>query len=340
MKMNKWLTSGIITSLLMSMLVGCGTSKTNTPTTTQTTAPVKKVDFPTKPISLLVPFAAGGGTDATARTLAKAAEKTLGQPITVENKTGAGGAVGMTAGSTAKADGYTVTMVTVELATMSHIGISPLTYEAFKPVAQVNFDPATITVKADSPWKTAKEFLAYVKANPTKVKVGNAGAGSIWHLAAASVEKTADVKFTHIPFEGAAPAVTALLGGHVDAVMVSPAEVKTQVEAGKLRTLAIFDAKESPALPGVKTFEAETGLKPDTYVGTFRGIAVPKDTPDDVVKVLSDAFTKAAADAEFTDYMKKNGLGINVKESKAFGDFLKQNHESFGKIIPTLGLKK
>jgi len=298
-----------------------------------------KTDFPKKAVNLIVPYAAGGGTDATARALAKEAEKHLGQSIAVVNKTGGGGAVGFTEGATAKPDGYTVTMVTVELTTLHHLNLTPVTYKEFKPIAQINFDPATITVRADSPWKTAQEFIDYAKAHPGEVKVGNSGPGSIWHLAAAALEKDAGLKFNHVPFDGAAPAVTALLGGHIDAVPVSPAEVKAQVDAGKLRTLAIVDDKPSDALPGVKTLEEETGIK-TTYLGPWRGVVVPKDTPEDVVKVLTDAFMKAADEPAFKEYMNNNGLGIVIKNGADFEKLMEEADNSFGELIPALGLVK
>lgn len=321
--------------LSMSVITACGGGKDTATSANET----KAAGFPKKPITLIVPFAAGGGTDSTARALAKAAEKHIGQPITVVNKTGGGGSVGMTEGANANPDGYTVTVVTVELATLAHLGLSPLTYESFKPIAMMNYEPAAITVRADSPWKTAKEFLDHAKANPGKVKLGNSGTGAIWHLAAAAVEKNAGVTFNHIPFEGAAPAITALMGGHVDAVPVSPPEVKAQVEAGKLRSLAVVDDKPAAVLPGVKTLKEETGVQ-FAYFGTWRGLGVPKNTPDDIVQSLSSAFLKGMQEPDFIDYMGKNGLSIATKDSKAFGDYLKENHDRFGKLIPELGLSK
>ncbi|WP_281885159.1 tripartite tricarboxylate transporter substrate binding protein [Paenibacillus sp. YYML68] len=336
MMRQKWKAALAVTAIMgMTVLTACG----GTAPTSSGQSAASKVEFPTKPISLIVPFAAGGGTDTTARALAKSAEKYLKQPVTVINKTGGGGSVGMTEGSNAKSDGYTVTVVTVELTTLSHLGLSPITHQSFKPVGMMNYEPAAITVRADSPWKTMKEFLDYAKANPGQVKLGNSGTGAIWHLAAAGLEKGTGTKFNHIPFEGAAPAITALLGGHVDAVPVSPPEVKAQVESGKLRTLAILDDKPAAVLPGVKTLKEETGIE-FSYIGTWRGLGVPKDTPDEIVQQLSDGFMKAVEDEEFKDFMKKNGLTIMAKDAKSFGQHLKDNHDKFGKLIPELGLAK
>lgn len=334
-KRSRSLLMSLTVVLGMTVLTGCGgaTAKTSG------ARAGKSADFPNKPISLIVPFAAGGGTDTTARALAKAAEKVFKQPVTVVNKTGGGGSVGMTEGSNAKSDGYTVTVVTVELTTLPHLGLSPITYQNFKPVGMMNYEPAAITVRADSPWQTMKDFLDYAKANPGKVRLGNSGTGAIWHLAAAALEKETGTKFNHIPFEGAAPAITALLGGHVDAVPVSPPEVKSQVESGKLRSLAVLDDKPAEVLPGVKTLKEETGIAFD-YIGTWRGLGVPKDTPDEIVQALSEGFLKGMEDEEFKAFMKKNGLTIVSKDSSSFGQYVKENDERFGKLIPELGLSK
>ncbi|WP_019534666.1 tripartite tricarboxylate transporter substrate-binding protein [Paenibacillus ginsengihumi] len=340
MKKRKWNALLSTTAIVgMTLLAACGGAAQTTAGQNAETGAAKPVNFPTKPINLIVPYAAGGGTDTTARALAKAAEKHLQQPITVVNKTGGGGSVGMMEGSNAKADGYTVTVITVELTTLPHLGLSPITYEDFQPIMMMNYEPAAITVRTDSPWKTLNEFLEYAKANPGRVKLGNSGTGAIWHLAAAAMEQATGTKFNHIPFEGAAPAITALLGGHVDAVPVSPPEVMTQVEAGKLRSLAVLDNKPSRVLPGVKTFKEETGTE-FSYIGTWRGLGVPKDTPDEILEILAEGFKKATEDSEFTDFMQKNGLSVVVKDSQSFAQYLKENHDNFGKLIPELGLSK
>ena len=324
--------AAIAIAALVSLTSACGVSTTTSGGNSEASA-----DFPKKPITLIVPFAAGGGTDSTARALAKAAEKHLGQPITVVNKTGGGGSVGMSEAANASPDGYTVGVVTVELTTLSHLGLSPLTYESFKPIAMMNYEPAAITVRADSEWESAQQLLDFAKANPGKLKIGNSGTGAIWHLAAATVEKATGAQFNHIPFEGAAPAITALMGGHVDAVTVSPPEVKAQVEAGKLRSLAVIDEKASAVLPDVKTLQEEIGIEFD-YVGTWRGLGVPKGTPDDIAGILSDAFLKGMQEPEFIDHMKNNGLTIVSLDAAGFGQYLKENHDRFGKLIPELGL--
>jgi tripartite-type tricarboxylate transporter receptor subunit TctC len=352
-KKMKKLLNLMIALILVLVVSACGNSAQNSATPSnsesQQNQPANTVqnqggsseaksDFPQKPITIVVPYAAGGGTDATARALAKATEKHLGQTINVVNKTGGGGAVGMAEVANAKPDGYTVLLTTVEITTLPHLGLSPVTYENFKHIAQINFDPGAITVRADSPFKTLEDFLNHAKQNPGAVKVGGSGVGGIWHLVTASVEKATGTKFNYVPFDGAAPAVTALLGGHVDAVAVSPAEVLAQVKAGKLRTLAVLSDERSQALPDVPTFK-ELGINA-TPVGPWRGLDVPKDTPDDIVKKLEEAFMKGAQEAEFKTFMENNGLGIVIKDSQGYGQLMKESHEFFGKLIPELGLKK
>lgn len=292
--------------------------------------------FPKKPVTIIVPSSAGGGTDSTARALASASEKYLGQSIGVVNKPGGSGAIGMTEGANAKPDGYTVTMVFVELTMLHHLGLTPLTHDQFKPIALVNLDPAALTVPADAPYDTLEEFIDYAKKHPGEIKIGNAGSGSIWHIAAESLAKSAGIEVNHVPFDGAAPAVTSLVGGHIDAVTVSPAEVKSQLDAGNLKTLAVMSDKRSDLIPDVPTF-AEKGVKVEP-IGTWRGLTVPKDTPDDVVKVLEQAFMKGAKEEEFKKFMQSNGLGISLKSPDEFEQLMKKNDSLFEGMIKDLGL--
>ncbi|MDF2522407.1 MAG: hypothetical protein K0R31_48 [Clostridiales bacterium] len=352
MKRNFWktlATAAIVMSLMATTACSGGkgttassSSNSSSSSSSQASPAPAKTDFPKKEVTIIVPYPAGGGTDMTARALAKSAEKYLGKSVIVVNKTGGSGLVGYTEGSTnVKPDGYNVTFLATDLTMLPHLVNTPISYQSFKPVMLVNSDTAAITVRADAPWNTVKEFLDYAKANPGKVKMGHGGVGSNWHIVVAALEKSMDVKFNQVPFESGGATIPALLGGHIDAVPVTYAEVKQNVDNGKLKTLAVLESNPSPeVIPStLKTFEKETGVKP-TVQGVWRGLAVPKDTPDDIVKILTDSFTKAAQDQDFKDIMKKSGLGIVIKDSKDFGVYLKENHEAFGKIISGLGLKK
>lgn len=292
--------------------------------------------YPSKEIEIIVPAGAGGGTDAAARALANEMKEDLGVGIGILNKPGASGSVGMTEGANAKADGYTLSMVFVELTMFEHLGLSPLRPSDVKPVALVNLDPAALTVRADAPYDTLEEFVEYAKANPGEISVGNAGTGSIWHIAAEILANDTGIELNHIPHEGAAPAVTALVGGHVDAVTVSPAEVRAQIEAGNLKTLAIMSDERSEVMPEVPTFKEE-GYDIQE-VATWRGITVPNDTPDEIVEKLEKSVMEAANTDSFKEFMASNGLGISVKNSVEFGQYMEENQKMFGEIIKELNL--
>lgn len=326
-KYTKYIAFAIVSVLLLA-IAGCGKDSSD--------GAGGKDDFPKKAITLISPTSAGGGTDAAARALAADVEKYLGQPVGVVNKPGGSGSVGMTEGANANPDGYTVTMVIAELTMLEHMGVSSLNQDQMKAVAMINLDPAALTVPADAPYDTLDGFIAYAKAHPGELKVGNAGSGSIWHVAAESLAKNAGIELNHVPFEGAAPAVTALVGGHIDAVTVSPAEVKTHLDAGNLKTLAVMSDKRSEIIPDVPTF-TEAGLESET-VATWRGITVPKDTPDEIVAVLEDAFLKAAKEENFQKFMSSNGLGIELKSSKEFTSFMNENYDYYKEMFAELGL--
>ncbi|WP_270181132.1 tripartite tricarboxylate transporter substrate binding protein [Alkalihalobacillus sp. CinArs1] len=293
-------------------------------------------DFPTQSLELIVPYAAGGGTDSLARSFADKAEENLGESIAVVNREGGGGAVGMQNGMNAKADGHTVTMVTVELLTLPHSGLAQFSYEDLQPIALLNEDPAAITVKADAPWDTLEDFVEEMKSGD-KLKVGNSGTGAIWHLAAAALEQEVGGELNHVPFEGAAPAVNALLGGHVDAVSVSPAEVKSQVESGELKVLGVMADNRVDSLPEVPTLK-ESGI--DLSIGTWRGLAVPADTPENAVNTLQESFKETAQTEEFKDTLTKLGIGYRYENAEGFSELLKEQDELFEELIPSLNLNQ
>ena len=177
--------------------------------------------YPKKGVTMICPWGAGGGTDAILRAVCSTAEKYLGTTITVENKTGGAGSIGFRAIKDAKPDGYTLGMITFELNSNPWQGLQDFTYEAYDPLIMVNTDAATITVKADAPYNTLAEFVDYCKAHPGKVNIGNSAPGSVWHIAAGLFASEAGIDVKHVPFEGAAGAVTAVSGGHIEAVSVS-----------------------------------------------------------------------------------------------------------------------
>ncbi|MFZ4285571.1 Bug family tripartite tricarboxylate transporter substrate binding protein [Variovorax sp. HJSM1_2] len=293
-------------------------------------------DYPNHQIELLVPYQAGGGTDGLARAFADASRKHINQPIVVLNKPGAGGAIGWSEVINSKPDGYKLAVLTVELLTLPHLGLAKFKYDDFQPIAQLNSDPAAITVKADAPWNTIEEFIAAAKKSPETVRVGNSGNGSIWHLAAAALQDKTGTKFNHIPYQGAAPAVLSLLGGHIEAVAVSPAEVWTHVQSGKLKTLVVMADKRLKGYENVPTAK-ERGI--DLSIGTWRGLGAPKNTPPEVMAKLREFTAKTAQEPSLREVMDKQNLGFVYTDGAAFKETLAKDNVYFGDLINKLNIK-
>jgi tripartite-type tricarboxylate transporter receptor subunit TctC len=293
-------------------------------------------DFPNRAIELLVPYQPGGGTDGLARAFSEASRKHISQSIVIVNRPGAGGAIGWTEVINAKPDGYKLAVLTVELLTLPHLGLAKFNYDDFQPIAQLNADPAAITVKADAPWNTIEEFLAAAKKSPESIRVGNSGNGSIWHLAAAALEDKTGTKFGHIPFQGAAPAVLALLGGHIEAVAVSPAEVTTHVQGGKLKVLMVMADKRVKGFEKVPTAK-ERGI--DLSIGTWRGIGAPKNTPPEVMAKLREITAKTAAEPLMHEVMDKQNLGYVYTDGAVFKETLAKDNVYFKQLITKLNIK-
>lgn len=293
-------------------------------------------EYPNRSIEIVVPASAGGGTDMLSRAFAEAVKKHLPQVMTVNNKPGASGAIGMGEMINAKPDGYKLSMVIVEITILPHLGLTKYTWEDFQPIARLNFDPAAISVRADAPWNTIEEFLAASQKSPGSMKMGNSGNGSIWHLAHAALEDKVGVEFNPIPYQGAAPAVVALLGGHIDAVAVSPGEVSAHVAGGKLKTLAIMSDQR------IKGFEKVPTLKErniDLSMGAWRGLAAPKGTPPEIIAILKAATRKAAEEPSFKESLDKMNLGFAYADADAFRVIMQKDSDMFKQLIAKLGLK-
>jgi len=297
--------------------------------------PVLSADYPDRPIELVVPWAAGGATDSMTRSFAEAAKKHLPQPFIVNNKPGATGSIGFSDVARASPDGYKVAVLTAELLIIPHMGIGKVTQDDFIPIARFNALASAITVRADAPWNSIEEFLDYARRNPGIVKVGNSGVGSIWHLAAAALQNKAKVEFSHIPFQGGNPAVLALLGGHVDAVAVSTAEVLTYVASGKLKTLAVMSEQR------VKGFDSVPTLKErniDLAIGSWAGLGVPKNTPPKVVETLKTATAKAMREPALIEAMNKLNLNAAFANDTAFKAQMLRDSEIFRGLVTDLKL--
>jgi tripartite-type tricarboxylate transporter receptor subunit TctC len=327
--MRRWISIGVV-------LVFCvGAFLTALPAPAAAAA-----KFPARPVQLICPWAAGGGTDRIARMVATLLEKEIGQPVAVVNRTGGSGAVGHTAGATANPDGYTITMVTVELVMMHWMGLTPLTYRDFTPVALLNVDPAGVQVATDSQWKTLKQLLDYVKANPGKAKASGTGKGGIWDVARAGMLKTAGIPIDAMPWvpsTGAATGLQELVAGGVQVVTASLVEGRSLIDAGKVRALATMSDERLSAFPNVATLK-EQGI--NWTMGAWRGIELPKGSSPEMVDFYAKALAKLVKSKDFVDFMNNGPFGIRYMPAQDFGKFLAEQDETFGVLMKEVGVAK
>jgi len=292
--------------------------------------PVQAAEFPTKEVQIIIPWAAGGATDLIFRALGATTGKYLGKAVVVVNRPGGGSAVGYTEAMQGKPDGYTLVSAVTPLAILPHQVSTAFTYKSFDPILNVVSDPSMFLVRSDAPWKSLKEFLDYAKKNPNMITVGNSGAGGGVHLVALAFERAAGVKFNHIPFSGGGPSVTAILGGHINAVSVSPPEGIEHVKAGKLKIVALFAEKRLEMFPDVPTVK-EQGI--DFAMGMWRGLAAPKGTPAEVIKKLHDSFKQGMDDPVLRKNAKDMAVNLQYLGPEAFGKLMAEDHEFYGKLV-------
>ncbi len=287
-------------------------------------------DYPERSIKLIVPWAAGGGTDTVARILAPEVEKVLGQNIVVMNKPGGNGAVGHTFGAQAKPDGYTITLGTTEMSTVHLLGLSDFSYRDFDPICLVATGPGCMAVLDSSPYDSLQDIIADAKERPGEVKVSSIGVGGIWNLVAVGLCKKADVEMNILPYNGGGPAVVAALGGHVDAASVGFMEALPQVLDGKMRFLGVASDERVPYYPDYPTFK-EQGV--DLALGAYWGIMVPKDVPAEIKKTISKAFQKAVSSQKFTDLCREKGFIQNYKDTQEFSSWLEKMDKVFKEVV-------
>lgn len=302
-----------------------------------TDGPGRAAEYPTREVTLIVPPSAGGGTDLIFRALAKATEPFLGKPIVVVNRPGAGGAIGHAEIARAKPDGYTIGAVLQQV----HLPFTrpevPYRWTDFTYIMMVNADPMAFGVRADRPWKTLKDLVEAAKQAPGKITVGNCGVGCISHLAAGLLEQAAGVRFQHVPFEGHAPGRTALLGGHLDVMVLTPAEAVDYVKSGQILVLAVTSEQRDSILPDVPTAR-EAGY-PIVAQG-WRSIGGPRGIPADVQKVIHDAFKKGLAQPSFQEFMKKSGFPVLYMGSDELRAYVEKERAEFRDVLDRLRLLK
>ncbi|MEK6245429.1 MAG: tripartite tricarboxylate transporter substrate binding protein [Pseudomonadota bacterium] len=300
-----------------------------------------QAQYPQRPIQLIVPWGAGGGTDATARIIASLMEKELKQPINVVNRTGGSGVVGHDAIARAPADGYTIGLITVEITMMHHVGLTALKHSDYTPIGLVNADPAGIHVRVDSPYKNTRDLIAAIKANPGKLKASGTGQGGIWHLAIAGLLKDQGVDpaaLPWVPSNGAAPGLQDMVAGGVDVVPCSIPEARSMIDAGKVKALSIMDANPPPLYPHVPTLQKELGS--NWSMAAWRVIAAPKGIPAEVQKTLGGALKKVYDSKEYKDFMASRGFGVVWADAEGTAKFMAQADTDLGATLKAVGLAK
>jgi len=295
--------------------------------------------YPSKPITLLVPFPPGGVADIAARPVAEAMGRYLKQPIVIENKAGAGGGVGMSQVAKAKPDGYTVLMALASIVVLPEADTvlqrKPMfELKQLKPVARFTADPVVLVVQADSPWKDFKQFTAALRQKPGGYTFGSSGNYGTMHVPLEQLKAATKTSMLHIPYTGAGPAVVALLGGQVDAVATGPSTVAGQIQAGKLRALAQWGDGRIPLLPDVPSLK-ELGV-PVTY-SQWTGVFVPASTPDAVINKLREAAKFAASDARAVQSLQSAGTYVQYLDAPDFEKFVAKDAESMAKVVQRIG---
>ncbi len=294
-------------------------------------------DYPTKPVTIVVTYGAGGGTDVIFRAASSVIHQYWGQPLIIVNKPGAGGTVGTSYASKQKPDGYTLLA-----ALQGPLIINPLqvkvdyTFEDFEPLVQLVSAPQIMVANIDSPWKNAKEMIDYAKANPGKVKLGTTGFGNLPHLMTLRLQQLAGAKFTIIPFKGNAPARKELLAGHIDG-LISVMQDASYVKAGSLKGLAVLAEERFPGLD-VPTF-AEQGY-PDMVADVWWGVAALKGTPEPVKAKVVDTFEKVANDKSFKSMMNKMEMPIVYMGPQEFNEKCAKLQAFFPGFVESMGLLK
>jgi tripartite-type tricarboxylate transporter receptor subunit TctC len=296
--------------------------------------------YPSRPITIVAPFPPGGVADLTARPVAAAMEKVLKNPVGVVNKTGAAGAVGMQSVAVSKPDGYTL------LLALSSISIIPeadkifgrppaFTVDQFASIALISADPTVLVVPADKPWKTAKDFIEDAKKRPNQISFSSSGVYGTLHMAMELLSHAAGIKLRHVPGAGAGPALTAVLGGHVDALASGPAVVLPHIKSGKLRALAGWGDKRVAALPDVPTFK-ELGY-PEAEFYIWAGLFAPKATPEPVLTKLRETARAAVNDPDFKAAMDKIQTPINFKQGEEFQKFFEADARRLAEGVRKVG---
>jgi tripartite-type tricarboxylate transporter receptor subunit TctC len=300
---------------------------------------VAQGNYPTKPITMVVPFPPGGVADTVARPVAEAMSRDLGQPVVIENRAGAGGGIGMAYAAKAPADGYTVLLSLSSFTVLPEADVvlgrqQMYSLNSLRPIARFTADPTVLAVRADAPWKTAKDFVEDARANPGKINYGSSGNYGTMHVPMEMLAQVAGVKLTHVPYQGAGPAVVALLGGQIQALSTGPASVLQHVKAGKVRVLAHWGNAKLETLPDVPSLKS-AGYNAE--YAQWSGLFVPAGTPEPIAQRLRAAARAAANDPKVKETILGAGSPILYMDSPDFEKYVQQDAQKMADVVKKIG---
>ena len=295
--------------------------------------------YPTKPITMIVPFPPGGLADLVARPVAEAMSRDLGQPVVIENKGGAGGGIGMAQVAKAPADGYTILLALSSFSVIPEadtiLGRAPMySFNSLRPIARITADPTVLAVRADAPWKTAKDFVEDAKKRPGAINYGSSGNYGTMHVPMEILAQNAGIKLTHVPFTGAGPAIVALLGGQIEAVSTGPATVLQHVKAGKVRVLAHWGSGKLEALPDVPSLK-QAGYNAE--YAQWSGLFIPAATPEPIAQRLRAAARAAAHDPKVKETIGKAGSPILYQDTPDFEKYVQADVKRMSDVVKKIG---
>jgi tripartite-type tricarboxylate transporter receptor subunit TctC len=295
--------------------------------------------WPTRSITMIVPFPPGGLADLVARPVAEAMSRELGQPVVIENKAGAGGGIGMSLAAKSKPDGYTMVMALSSLTVLPEadvvLGRTPMFgLNDLRPVARYTADPTVLAVRAESPWKSVQEFVDDAKKRPGAINYGSSGNYGTMHVPMEILAQVSGSKLTHIPFTGAGPAVVALLGGQIDAVSTGPATVLQHVKAGKLRVLGHWGNGKLASMPEVASLK-DAGFNAE--YAQWSGLFIPSATPEPVAQRIRAAARAAAQDAKVREVILGAGSPVQFQDSPDFEKYVQADAKRMVDVVKKIG---
>lgn len=292
-------------------------------------------EWPSRQVEIVAPWSAGGGSDRTTRAIADAAENHTDVSWNVSNQTGGSGSVGMNAVANADPDGHTLGCTAPEIALFEHLDINDLSPDDITPIMQYTEFPAALVVHQDSDYTSLDEWISYGESNPGELTMANSGTGSSWHMAAAGIANEAGVEVNHVAYDGAEPAMTAVVNGEADCTAVGAAEVAPQVRDGDLTSLGVAFEEQVDSLPDTPTLQ-EQGL--DIQIGSWLGHFAPGDIDDETRSAIVDVYESVYEDDDFVEFMNNNDFMRVKRGPEEFSDFLDEQYEYYGNLVEELDI--